>query len=87
MPESSMLDWLLIGVVLGVVARLLMPRRDPGGFVVAILVGIVGAILGGALAQMPGWRVDEGWGNNLAAGLGAVVLLIAYRLVVARRAG
>jgi uncharacterized membrane protein YeaQ/YmgE (transglycosylase-associated protein family) len=87
MPESSMLDWLLIGVVLGVVLRMLMPRRDPGGFVVAILVGIVGAILGGAIAQMLGWRLDEGWGNDIAAASGAVILLIAYRLIVARRAG
>jgi len=85
MPERSMLEWVLIGIVLGVVLRLLMPGRDPGGFVVAILIGIVGAILGGALAQMMGWPIGIGWANDIAAALGAIVLLAAYRLILARR--
>lgn len=85
MPERSMLEWLLIGVVVGALARLLMPGRDPGGFVVAILVAIVGALLGGALAQMLGWPVGKGWGNDIAAAAGAAILVVAYRLIVIRR--
>ncbi len=85
MPERSMLEWVLIGTVVGVIARLLMPGRDPGGFVVAILVAIVGAMLGGMIAQMLGWPIGEGWGNDIAAGLGAMVLMLAYRWVLARR--
>ena len=81
MPGRSMLEWVLIGLVLGVMLRLLVRRRDPGGFVVAMLIGIVGAILGGALARMAGWRTGEGW----TAMAGAILLLAAYRLILARR--
>ncbi len=85
MPERSMLEWVLIGLVLGVVLRLLVRGRDPGGFIVAMLIGIVGAILGGALARMAGWRIGDGWANDIAAATGAIVLLAAYRLILARR--
>jgi uncharacterized membrane protein YeaQ/YmgE (transglycosylase-associated protein family) len=85
MPERSMLEWVLIGLLLGVVMRLLMPGRDPGGFVVAILIGIVGAIIGGEIAQMLGWPIGAGWANDVAAAIGAVVLLALYRVIVARR--
>ena len=85
MPERSMLEWVLIGVVLGVVLRPLMPRRDPGGFAVAILVGIVGAILGGAVGQMAGWKIGDGRANDIASAAGAALLLAAYRIILARR--
>ncbi|HVI98943.1 MAG TPA: GlsB/YeaQ/YmgE family stress response membrane protein [Sphingomonas sp.] len=85
MPERSMLEWVLIGLVAGTIIRMLMPGRDPGGFVVAILIAIVGAMLGGMIAQMLGWPIGEGWGNDIAAGLGAVALMLCYRLVLTRR--
>src|SRR3546814_11940716 len=85
MPERSMLEWVLIGTVVGVIARLLMPGRDPGGFAVAILIAIVGAMIGGMIAQMPGWPIGEGRGNDIAAGFGAMALMRAYRRVLARR--
>ena len=85
MPERSMLEWVLIGLVVGVIARLLMPGRDPGGFVVAILIAIVGAMLGGTIARMLGWPIGMGWGNDIAAGLGALALMLCYRLILARR--
>ncbi|MCM8729723.1 GlsB/YeaQ/YmgE family stress response membrane protein [Hephaestia sp. GCM10023244] len=86
MPERSMLEWVLIGIVVGVIARLLMPGRDPGGFVVAILIAIVGALCGGMIAQILGWPIGVGWGNDIAAGLGAIALMLAYRWMLARRA-
>jgi uncharacterized membrane protein YeaQ/YmgE (transglycosylase-associated protein family) len=85
MPERSMLEWVLIGLVLGVVLRLLTRGRDTGGFIVAILIGIVGAILGGAIARMMETRIGGGWVSDVAAAAGAIVLLAVYRLILARR--
>jgi uncharacterized membrane protein YeaQ/YmgE (transglycosylase-associated protein family) len=85
MPERSMLEWVLIGLALGVVLRLLTRGRDPGGFVVFILVGIAGAILGGALARMMEPRIGGGGVSDIAAAAGAIVLLAACRLILARR--
>jgi len=82
------LGWILFGLVVGVVAKLLMPGRDPGGFIVTTLLGIVGALFGGFLGRALGL-----YGPNQAAGfimsvLGAVVVLFLYRWLspgVARR--
>lgn len=82
---SGFFGWILIGLVAGVVAKLLMPGRDPGGIIVTILVGIAGALLAGFVAQSMGWSIDRGWQSYGAATLGAVVLLILYRLVMKRR--
>lgn len=77
--------WLLIGLVAGVLGKILMPGRDPGGIVVTILIGIAGALLGGYLAPLVGWTPDATWERYAAATGGAVILLALYRLVVARR--
>lgn len=77
--------WLLIGLVAGVLGKILMPGRDPGGFIVTILIGIAGALLGGYLAPLAGWTPDATWERYAAATGGAVILLALYRLVVARR--
>ena len=81
----SIIGWIVFGLVVGVVAKLLMPGRDPGGVIVTILLGVVGALLGGFLGRALGL-----YGPNDAAGLimsviGAVVLLFAYRKLVAVR--
>jgi uncharacterized membrane protein YeaQ/YmgE (transglycosylase-associated protein family) len=75
----AILGWIVFGLVVGVVAKLLMPGPDPGGVIVTILLGVVGALLGGFLGRALGL-----YGPNDAAGLimsviGAVVLLFAYR--------
>ena len=80
-----MIGWIFFGLIVGIVAKLLMPGRDPGGFIVTILLGIVGALLGGFIGQAAGL-----YGPNEAAGflmslLGAVLLLWVYRLLVRRR--
>jgi uncharacterized membrane protein YeaQ/YmgE (transglycosylase-associated protein family) len=76
---------LIIGLVVGVLAKLVMPGRDPGGIAVTILIGVAGAFVAGMLGHALGWyRVDEGPGI-IASILGAVALLALYRAVVARR--
>lgn len=85
MPERSILGWLLIGLVAGVLGKVLMPGKDPGGFIVTILIGIAGALLAGFVAQTMNWTLAGGWHNYAAATAGAIVLLILYRVVVKRR--
>jgi uncharacterized membrane protein YeaQ/YmgE (transglycosylase-associated protein family) len=77
----GILAWILFGLVVGVIAKLLMPGRDPGGFIVTILIGIAGALLGGFIGRAVGF-----YGPNQTAGwiisiLGAVVLLLIYRMI------
>lgn len=83
--HNSFFGWILIGLVAGVLGKLLMPGRDPGGFIVTILIGMAGAMLAGFVAQSMGWRVEDGWQSYAAATLGAVVLLLLYRNVISRR--
>ncbi|WP_136162845.1 GlsB/YeaQ/YmgE family stress response membrane protein [Sphingomonas flavalba] len=73
--------WIAIGLVIGVVGKLAMPGRDPGGFVVTILLGIAGALLGGFVCRAA--AIGAGGGTiHVAAALGAALLLILYRLVM-----
>lgn len=83
--ERSILGWLLIGLVAGVLGKMIMPGKDPGGFIVTILIGIVGAMLAGFIAQALGISLDGGWQNYIAATGGAVLLLALYRYVLSRR--
>ncbi len=81
----GILAWILFGLVVGIIAKLLMPGRDPGGFIVTILLGIAGALLGGFLGQSMGF-----YGPNDSAGwivsiLGAILLLGLYRVLARRR--
>jgi uncharacterized membrane protein YeaQ/YmgE (transglycosylase-associated protein family) len=79
-----MLMWILFGLVVGVVAKLLMPGRDPGGFIITILLGIAGALLGGWLGRAMGlYGPGEGAGFLMAL-LGSILLLALYRLLVRR---
>jgi uncharacterized membrane protein YeaQ/YmgE (transglycosylase-associated protein family) len=77
---------IVIGFLAGLVAKLLMPGRDPGGFIVTILLGIAGAFVATYLGQAAGWyRADEGAGF-IGAIVGAVVILAIYRAIAGRRA-
>jgi uncharacterized membrane protein YeaQ/YmgE (transglycosylase-associated protein family) len=87
MPERSIIGWLLIGLVAGVLGKWIMPGKDPGGFIVTILIGIAGALLAGFLAQSAGIALNSGWMNYIAATGGAIILLALYRLVMSRRSG
>lgn len=83
--EHSILGWLAIGLVAGILGKLIMPGRDPGGIVVTIVIGIAGALLAGFVAQSIGWQIGGGWRSYAAATAGAVVLLGLYRVVLSRR--
>ena len=75
---------IIIGFLAGVVAKLLMPGRDPGGFIVTTLLGIIGAFVATYLGQAIGWyRADEGAGF-VGAVVGAVILLAIYHFVKRR---
>lgn len=82
----SIIWTLLIGFVAGLIAKFLMPGRDPGGFVVTIALGIAGAFVATFLGRSLGWYgADEGAGL-IGAVVGAVLILIAYRMIAGRRA-
>ena len=81
----EILGWIVFGLIVGAIGKLLLPGRDPGGIIVTILLGIAGAVLGGFLGRAMGL-----YGPGEAAGfvmslLGAIVLLLLYRMAVGRR--
>ena len=81
----GILGWILFGLVAGVIAKLIMPGKDPGGLIVTILLGIAGALLGGFLGRAMGlYGQGEGAGWLMSI-LGAIVLLGIYRVTVGRR--
>ena len=80
----GVLGWILFGLIVGIIAKLLMPGRDPGGFMVTILLGICGALLGGWLGRALGWYGPADGAGYLMSILGAIVLLALYRLVINR---
>jgi uncharacterized membrane protein YeaQ/YmgE (transglycosylase-associated protein family) len=79
------LGWILIGGLAGGLAKLIMPGRDPGGCLVTILLGIAGALLAGFVGNQLGWYRSGQAGGFIAAVLGAIVILVLYRLLVRRR--
>lgn len=85
MADYGFIGWIVIGLIAGGIAKLLMPGRDPGGCIVTILLGIAGALLAGFLGRAIGWY-DSGEGAGfLAAIVGAVLILLLYRLILKRR--
>ena len=84
--HMTIIGIIIIGLLAGIVAKLLMPGRDPGGFIVTILLGIAGAFVASYLGRAIGWYgADEGAGF-IGAVVGAVVILLVYRMVAGRRA-
>jgi uncharacterized membrane protein YeaQ/YmgE (transglycosylase-associated protein family) len=71
---------IIVGLVVGVLAKLLMPGRDPGGFVVTVLLGIAGAVVATFLGRSMGWYAEGQSAGIIASVLGAVLLLVIYRL-------
>ena len=80
----GILSWIILGILAGAIAKLLMPGRDPGGWIVTILLGIAGSFVGGFLASTLLGRDQQaaGWIGSI---IGAMVLLFIYRLIVGRR--
>lgn len=85
MESYGILGWIVVGGLAGAIAKLLMPGRDPGGCIITILLGIAGALLAGFLGRAIGWYDDGEGAGFIAAIVGAFVILLIYRLVLARR--
>jgi uncharacterized membrane protein YeaQ/YmgE (transglycosylase-associated protein family) len=84
----GIIGWIVLGLIAGAIAKTILPGDDPGGFIVTIIIGVVGAILGGFLAQVLFGRdtVDEFFDVStwLTAIIGAIILLVLYRMVAGR---
>lgn len=82
------ISWIILGAIAGVIAKLIMPGDDPGGFIITILLGIAGALVGGFIASALGLGAVGGLslGSIIIAILGAILLLFIYRLIMGRRA-
>ncbi len=76
-----MLGWIIFGLFVGIVAKFLMPGRDPGGFIITILLGIGGALIAGYLGRALGWYGEGDPVGFVMAVLGAILLLWGYRLI------
>ena len=81
----AILSWILFGLVVGIIAKLLMPGRDPGGFIITILLGIAGALIGGFIGRAMGFYGPDQSAGWLVSILGAIILLVIYRFAVRRR--
>jgi uncharacterized membrane protein YeaQ/YmgE (transglycosylase-associated protein family) len=82
--QYGIIGWVLVGLVAGILAKWIMPGRDPGGIIVTILIGIAGGVIGGFVAS----KLGIGGGNIvniLIATAGAIVLLALYRVIAGRR--
>lgn len=75
----GILGWIIFGAVVGVVAKLLMPGKDPGGFFVTVLLGIAGALVGGFIGRLAGFYEPGDAAGFIMSTVGAIVLLFLYR--------
>jgi uncharacterized membrane protein YeaQ/YmgE (transglycosylase-associated protein family) len=85
----GILGWIVLGLIAGAIAKLIMPGDDPGGIIVTMLLGIVGAVIGGFLgSRIFGIGLQTFWNLQtwIVAIIGSLILLIIYRLIAGRRA-
>ena len=82
----GIIGWILFGFVVGLIARAVMPGRDPMGLIGTTVLGIVGALLAGWFGQAVGWYGPDSGAGFISATLGAIVLLAIYHFAVGRRA-
>jgi uncharacterized membrane protein YeaQ/YmgE (transglycosylase-associated protein family) len=80
----GIVGWILFGLIVGVIAKLIMPGRDPGGIIVTMLLGIVGAVLGGFLGRSLGFYGPQQAAGWLMSIVGAIVVLMLYRVLAGR---
>jgi uncharacterized membrane protein YeaQ/YmgE (transglycosylase-associated protein family) len=83
----GILSWIVMGLIVGVLAKLIMPGKDPGGIIITIILGIIGAFLGGFLGSKLGLGAVTGFNfrSILLAIAGALILLIVYHLIKKRQ--
>jgi uncharacterized membrane protein YeaQ/YmgE (transglycosylase-associated protein family) len=87
MDGMGLISWIVLGLIAGAIAKALMPGRDPGGCIITIIIGIIGALLGGFLATALGFGGLSGfdWRSLIIAIIGSVVLLVIWRMLRGRR--
>ena len=81
----GILGWILFGLVVGALAKLVMPGKDPGGIIVTMLLGIAGAVIGGFVGRALGFYGEGEAAGFIMSFIGAVALLAMYRVFVGRR--
>ena len=83
----GLISWVIFGLLAGLVAKMLMPGKDPGGCIITSLLGIIGAVLGGFIATWMGFGGVERWDwrSFFIAVLGALLLLLLYRMIAGKR--
>jgi uncharacterized membrane protein YeaQ/YmgE (transglycosylase-associated protein family) len=77
--------YLLVGLIVGAIAKLLMPGRDPGGWIVTLLLGLAGAFVAGFVGEQLGWYREGEPAGFIASVFGAILLLFVYRMLTKRR--
>jgi uncharacterized membrane protein YeaQ/YmgE (transglycosylase-associated protein family) len=87
MEVMGLLSWIVFGLIAGVIAKFLMPGKDPGGCIVTMIIGVIGAVVGGYLATLLGFGGISGfdWRSLFIAILGSLVLLFVWRLISGKR--
>ena len=78
---------IIIGLIVGAIAKLIMPGRDPGGIIVTILLGIAGSLIAGWLGRAVGWYSEGQSAGFFASIVGAIIILAIYRLIIGRTGG
>jgi uncharacterized membrane protein YeaQ/YmgE (transglycosylase-associated protein family) len=78
----GIISWIIVGLIAGVLGKMILPGDDPGGFIVTILIGMAGALVGGFIVGLLGGTGATGFNiwSILVATIGAIVLLAVYRL-------
>ncbi|GJL59687.1 MAG: hypothetical protein NPIRA03_25440 [Nitrospirales bacterium] len=80
----SVIGWIVFGLIVGVVGKLLMPGKDPGGFFATVAIGIIGALFGGMLGRMIGMYGQDDPVGFVMAVIGAILFLWLYRVIIRR---
>ncbi|HEX8585288.1 MAG TPA: GlsB/YeaQ/YmgE family stress response membrane protein [Allosphingosinicella sp.] len=85
MSDYGFFGWIVIGALAGIIAKAIMPGKDPGGCIVTILLGVAGALVAGFLGNALNWYKPGEGAGFIAAIIGAILILFVYRLVAGRR--
>lgn len=83
--EAGMLWTLVVGLIVGAIAKFLMPGRDPGGWIITMILGVAGAFVANFLGSSLGWYDQGEPAGFVASVIGAIILLAIYRAVIGRR--
>jgi uncharacterized membrane protein YeaQ/YmgE (transglycosylase-associated protein family) len=78
---------IIIGLIVGAIAKLIMPGHDPGGIIVTMLLGIAGSLVAGFLGRAVGWYTEGQSAGFFASIVGAIIILAIYRLIIGRTSG